>query len=149
MENSIKFYANWDTKTRRFYISGKNEKGQYFNLWKSKEFNDDLYLYTDMFKKGVEISKDVLKILPRDDGNPSSVLVFKTAEEEAKYSISKEEMEKAKEDRAKTPVSVEEYVNKLFKDLFKCNDMLSCGNDNILSHLINEETVTNTDDIPF
>lgn len=100
----IKFYANYNSKTKKYFISGKNEKGKYYSLWKSPEFNKDLYLSTNIFKKGIEIEKSKLKLLDSED-KESKVLVFKYAEDEKQYCITKEDIEVQKEER-------EIYINK-------------------------------------
>ena len=77
MEDTIKFYANYNSEQKKYYISGKNEKNKWFSLWKNPDINKELYLDTNKFKKGIEIEKRKLKLLEREDGEESKVLMFK------------------------------------------------------------------------
>ena len=150
---SIKFYANY--KNGKYYISGKNEKGVWFSLWKSKEFNENLYLDTNKFKGGVEINKDDLKILPNDSGAVSKVLVFKTADAEKQYCITKEEIEKNKQARQnkKTVSSVEEFLKDIIKELIAENKNLKYGKiiESIIAEKNNDADMTEieSEDLPF
>ena len=131
MENVIKFYANYNSKQKKYFISGKNEKNKYFSLWKNPDFNSDLYLDTNRFKKGCEIEKSKLKLLAREDGEESKVLMFKNAEDEKQFCITKEDIEKRKEEQKKKSKGVDnsycEFVIDLFKDLFNSNKDLVIG----------------------
>lgn len=150
---TIKFYANY--KNGSYYISGKNEKDKWFSLWKSKEFNENLYLDTNKFKGGVEIDKNDLKILPNENGGVSKVLVFKTADAEKKYCITKEEIEKNKQARQnkKTVSSVEEFLKDIVKELVSNNADLKFGK--IIESIIAEKnadadmTEIESEDLPF
>lgn len=116
MENTIKFYSNY--KNKKFYVSGKNEKNRWFSLWKNPDFNNELYLDTQKFKGGVEIEKSKLKLLPNDNGEESKVLVFKNAEDEKEFCITKEDIEKRKQERkTKTSDKIEEYLEDIIKEL--------------------------------
>lgn len=130
---NIKFYSNYNSKEKKFFISGKNEKNVYYSLWKSKEFNTDLYFDNDKFKKGCEIDKSKLKLLPREDGEESKVLVFKLAEDEKQYCISKEEIESRKKNKTNTYV---DFIMPLFIDLFNSNPTLTISDE--MSSKIND-----------
>lgn len=156
--STIKFYANF--KNGKFFISGKNEKGDYYSLWKNPnlEGNEDFYLDIKKFRGGLEIDKTELKLLPREDGEPSKVLVCKTAEIERKYLISKEEVEKQKNSRKSSGEGVKKEIVEYVLDLFECLYLLNP--DLALDGLLKEELmnksknpaeaeVTEDDDLPF
>lgn len=158
--SSIKFYANYSDKDKRYFISGRSSKKEngkaiFFSLWANPDFESKLYFDTDLFKKGVEIDKTLLKVLPREDGQPSRVLVFKDEAEQNKYCISKEEIEKRKNRKSKgISNSYCEYVLDLFKDLFKANENLKIGE--FIQNEISLQTppadckeVDEDDDLPF
>lgn len=150
MSNTIKFYANY--KDGKVFISGQNNKKVWFSLWKSTEFNKDLYLENDKFKGGLEIDKQVLRLL--DDKPGCRVLVFKDAEEEAKYCISKEEVEKRKTQRKakKNSTNIFDYVNDIIKELVETND-LKIKENGIIAKLLTPveelEEIEEQDDLPF
>lgn len=131
MENTIKFYANYNSQQKKYFISGKNDKGKYFSLWKNPDFNNDVYLDTNKFKKGLEIDKSKLKLLAREDGEESKVLMFKNAEDEKEYCITKEDIEKRKQEQTNKKKYVNnsycEYIVDLFRDLFTANENLVVG----------------------
>ena len=155
MENTIKFYANY--KNKKFYVSGKNHQNKWFSLWKNPEFDNGTYLDTQAFKGGVEIDKTLLKLLPNENGEESKVLVFKSEEEEKKYCITKEDIEKRKQAQAKKKQSVDnaycEFVIDLFRDLFVANQNLVVGE--LLKKQFEEHTkvdmveIEQPDDLPF
>ena len=155
-EKTIKFYANYNQKDRRYFISGKNEKNKYYSLWKNPEFENNWYLDTDLFKGGLEIEKSKLKLLPREDGEESKVLVFKNLEDEKGLCISQEDIQKRK--KAKKQSVENSYVNyvlDLFRDLFANNKGLKIG-DKTKDQLANQEVdteemkeVENDNDLPF
>lgn len=150
MSNTIKFYSNY--KDGKVFISGQNDKKVWFSLWKSTEFNKNLYLENDKFKGGLEIDKQVLRLL--DDKPGCRVLVFKDAEEEAKYCISKEEVEKRKAQRKakKNSTNIFDYVNDIVKELIETND-LKIKENGIIAKLLEPveelEEVEEQDDLPF
>ncbi len=115
--NKIKFYKQWSKQNHAFYLSGKNEKGKYFSLWKSKEFNNDLYLNNNLFTKGLEIEKSKLKLL--ENNTDCKVLVFKNANDEREICITKEDIEKQKEERKKINFDVSDAIFVLLGDCFK------------------------------
>ena len=117
--STIKFYSNY--KDGKVFISGQNEKKVWFSLWKSTEFNKDMYLDNDRFKGGLEIDKSVLKL--HDDKIGCRVLVFKDEAEEAKYCITKEEVEKRKKARQTkaTTKNIFDYVDDIVRELFDYN----------------------------
>lgn len=117
--STIKFYSNY--KDGKVFISGQNEKKVWLSLWKSTDFNKDMYLDNDKFKGGLEIDKSVLKL--HDDKPGCRVLVFKDAEEEAKYCITKEEVEKRKKARQTkaTTKNIFDYVDDIVRELFDYN----------------------------
>lgn len=125
MENTIKFYANWSNKDKRYFVSGKNEKNKYYSLWKNPEFENEMYMDTDKFKGGFEIEKSKLKILKREDGQESKVLVFKNLEDELSICVSKEDLEKRRRAKKQTN-SHADFVIDLFKCLFDTNKDLKC-----------------------
>ena len=117
--STIKFYSNY--KDGKVFISGQNEKKVWLSLWKSTDFNKDMYLDNDKFKGGLEIDKSFLKL--HDDKIGCRVLVFKDAEEEAKYCITKEEVEKRKKARQTkvTTKNIFDYVDDIVRELFDYN----------------------------
>lgn len=124
MEDTIKFYANYNSEQKKYYISGKNEKNKWFSLWKNPDINKELYLDTNKFKKGIEIEKRKLKLLEREDGEESKVLMFRNEVDELEYCISKEEIEKRKKDKQAINNSYAEFVIDLFINLFDANKEL-------------------------
>lgn len=149
--STIKFYSNY--KDGKVFISGQNEKKVWLSLWKSTDFNKDLYLDNDRFKGGLEIDKSVLKL--HDDKIGCRVLVFKDAEEEAKYCITKEEVEKRKKARQTkaTTKNIFDYVDDVVRELFNENGLdYKIGGliDKILSPTEElEEIKEDEDDLPF
>lgn len=127
MEDTIKFYANYNSEQKKYYISGKNEKNKWFSLWKNPDINKELYLDTNKFKKGIEIEKRKLKLLEREDGEESKVLMFKNEADELEYCISKEEIEKRKKNKQEINNSYAEFVIDLFINLFDANKELKIG----------------------
>lgn len=117
-DTTIKFYANY--KNKKYFISGKNEKNKYFSLWKNPDLteNKDLYLDTEKFKHGVEIDKKKLKLLPREDGEESKVLVFKDFENEKEFLISKQGIEKRKQQKNKKAQPVEDIIFEILGECF-------------------------------
>ena len=115
--STIKFYSNY--KDGKVFISGQNEKKVWLSLWKSTDFNKDMYLDNDKFKGGLEIDKSVLKL--HDDKPGCRVLVFKDSEEEAKYCITKEEVEKRKKARQTkaTTKNVFDYIDDIVREFFE------------------------------
>ena len=127
MEDTIKFYANYNSEQKKYYISGKNEKNKWFSLWKNPDINKELYLDTNKFKKGIEIEKGKLKLLEREDGEESKVLMFRNEADELEYCISKEEIEKRKNKKQAINNSYAEFVIDLFINLFDANKELKIG----------------------
>lgn len=123
--STIKFYRNY--KDGKVFISGQNEKKAWLSLWKSTDFNKDMYLDNDKFKGGLEIDKSVLKLYDNEPG--CRVLVFKDAEEEAKYCITKEEVEKRKKARQTkaTTKNIFDYVDDIVRELFKASHVTIDG----------------------
>lgn len=121
MENNktIKFYANFNSKQHKYFISGKNEKNKYYSLWKSDEFNPDFYFDTNLFKNGQEIEKSKLKLLKREDGEESKVLVFKDGSDELVYCVSKAELEKRKSQQKSSSNNVKNEDIDLIFDIIK------------------------------
>lgn len=119
--STIKFYSNY--KDGKVFISGQNEKKVWFSLWKSTEFNKDKYLDNDRFKGGLEIDKQYLKLHDNEPG--CRVLVFKDEAEEAKYCITKEEVEKRKKARQtkSTTKNIFDYVDDIVKNLVNDNGL--------------------------
>ena len=39
MEDTIKFYANYNSEQKKYYIIRNNEKNKCFSLWKNPEIN--------------------------------------------------------------------------------------------------------------
>ena len=128
MENrTIKFYKN--IKNGRYFISGKNDKDKWFFLNKNKDFNDGLYLDNDKFKGGCDVFCKDLKLLENDKN--CNILVFKTAEAERGFCISKEEIEKREKARKEKKTITNDtynFVGELFAELVKLNsDVLDFG----------------------
>lgn len=135
-EKAIKFYRNY--AKGRFYVSGKNHKGKWFYLNKSKEFNGELYLDNEMFIKGLEIDKQLLKIVDGTD----NVLVFRNAEDEKIYCVTKEEIEQKKQQRQNKKKSVDASVETMIRDAVKeliDYNGLSYADDGIIARLLNKE----------
>lgn len=160
MENNttIKFYANYNSKQKKYFISGKNEKNKYFSLWKNPDFNNEIYLDTNKFKKGCEIEKTKLKLLAREDGEESKVLMFKNAEDEKEYCITKEQIEKRKQEQKNKKTGVDnsycEFIVDLFKELFETNPDLKIGEmaKEQIERFNNKpdmEEITPPDELPF
>ena len=154
--STIKFYSNY--KDGKVFVSGQNEKKVWFSLWKSTEFNKDKYLDNDKFKGGLEIDKSVLKL--HDDKAGCRVLVFKDAEEEAKYCIDKEEVERRKKERnakktKSTTQNIFDYIDDIIRELFDYNrNKLEYGVliEKILTPAEELEEIKeeeNKDDLPF
>ena len=146
--NYIKFYANY--KNGRYYISGKNEKNKWFSLWKNPEFSPNMYLDTEMFKGGIEIPKERLKLLPDEEGNVGKVLVFKTEDFERDFTISAEEIEKRKANKKERKNSnAFDYVEDIIKELFANNPDLKAGK--IMQKILNElqDAPEEEDNLPF
>lgn len=151
----IVFYANWNSKDRRYFISGKNEKNKFFSLWKNPNFeeNKDMYINTNLFKGGYPIAKAELKLLPTEDGSESKVLVFKDPSIEKTFLITKEEIAKRKE-QAKKKSNDMDLVADILKELCELNE-LKIGK--LLEGIIAESNnvpdectaIDNDDDLPF
>lgn len=114
----IKIYKNYSKSTKRYYLSTKvGEEYYYIN----KSHNDDLYLDMDALHQK-ELDKTLFKLKDKN----SYILIFKDAEEEKKYCITKEEIEKRKQERKTQSTSAFDYVNDLIKELITTNDLM-CG----------------------
>lgn len=151
----IVFYANYNTKDKRYFISGKNEKGKFFSLWKNPNFdeNEGMYINTNLFKGGYPIAKANLKLLPTEDGSESKVLVFNDPAIEKTFLITKEEIAQRKEQAKKKSTDVD-LIADLLKELCEVNK-LKIGK--LLEKIIAENNnvpdectaIDNDDDLPF
>lgn len=119
---TIKFYRNY--KDGRYFVSGKNEQGRWFYLYKTH--NTDLYLDNEKFAKGLEIDKSKLTLKEKDDKD-CNILVFKTAELEREFCVSKEELAKRKEQKKVQSTSAFDFVKDIIIELFEQNEELIAG----------------------
>lgn len=94
--NVIRFYKNYSTKNKRFFVSGKGANDKYFSLGLRPETRESgLYLNNSLFEKGIDIEKSKLELLEKDNKD-CNILVFKTPEDEHQYTITKEDIDKRK-----------------------------------------------------
>lgn len=118
----MKFFRFY--KNKRYYLSGKSEKsGKWYFLNKSHEENKDLYLDNERFAKGLEIADALLGVEVGTD----NVLVFRTAEDERKYCISKEELDQRKANKKVQSNSAFDFIKDIIKELFMENEELIAG----------------------
>lgn len=113
----IKIYKNYSKNNKKYYLATKVGEVYYYI---NKAHNDDLYLDMDALHQK-ELDKSLFKLKEN-----SNILVFKDAEEEKKYCITKEEIEKRKQERKTQSTSAFDYVNDLIKELITTNDLM-CG----------------------
>lgn len=152
MENkeTIKIYKNYSKNNKKFYLSTKvNEEYYYIN----KSHNDDLYLDMDALH-GKELSKELFKL--KEKG--SKILIFKDADKEREFCITKEEIEKRKQERKKNvDTSIETMLGDILKELIDLN-ALKFFDDGIIAKLIGLNNAKNDDlqpieeedeDLPF
>ena len=111
-------------KNKRYYLSGKSAKtNKWYFLNKTHQANQELYLDMEKFAKGLEVDDKLLTVKEGTD----NVLVFKTAESEREYCISKEEVAKRKEQRQAQSVSPFDFIKDIIKELFMENEELIAG----------------------
>ena len=111
-------------KNKRYYLSGKSTKtGKWYFLNKSHQANQELYLDMEKFAKGLEVADALLAVKEGTD----NVLVFKTAESEREYCITKEEVAKRKEQRQTQSTSPFDFIKDIIKELFMENEELIAG----------------------
>ena len=114
----ITIYKNYSKNNKRYYLATKVGENYYYI---NKVHNEDLYLDMDALHKK-ELDKSLFKLKEKN----SNILVFKDADKEREFCITKEEIEKRKQERKTQSTSVFDYVNDLIKELITTNDLM-CG----------------------
>lgn len=115
---TITIYKNYSKTSKKYYLCAK-VNGEYYFI--NKEYNEDLYLDMDKFN-GKSFDKTLFKLKDKN----SKILIFKDAEEEKKYCITKEEIDKRKQERKTQSTNAFDYINDLIKEIITTNDLL-CG----------------------
>ncbi len=145
---TLTIYKNYSKNNKKFYLSTKvGDEYYYIN----KSHNEDLYLDMDSLHRK-ELPKELFKL--KEKG--SKILVFKSAEKEKEFCMTKEELEKRKQERKKNvDTSIETMLGDILRELIDIND-LKFFDDGIIAKLIGLNNAKNNDlqpidddDLPF